>query len=218
MVHVKGMLTHGFAKKHYGQWAEDVALTHIFGKQQSGFYIDVGAFHPKHYSNTYLLYKRGWHGINIDPNYASIALFRWYRPRDINLMMGIGQDEGKKTYYEFNHQSCNTFSREQMEHMRTKKFVRYLGERNVPCMPLKNVIAEYAAGKTVDLLNIDVEGLGLDVLRSIDWELTTIRVICVEDDAFDSVNPQRSEIYTFLRDHGYTLSQKVGLSCIYMQK
>jgi len=38
-------------------------LRRIFERQSTGFYVDVGAHHPKRFSNTYFFYKKGWSGI-----------------------------------------------------------------------------------------------------------------------------------------------------------
>ena len=96
LVHLKGMLTHRFVRKHYGQWAEDVIIDSLTAGKRAGVYVDVGAYHPFHYSNTYLLYHRGWHGINIDPNPSAIMLFNWHRKRDINLNLGVSDIPGEK--------------------------------------------------------------------------------------------------------------------------
>ncbi|MDH5790264.1 MAG: hypothetical protein OEZ27_06695, partial [Nitrospinota bacterium] len=51
----------------YSQFGEDIILKgFILRNINDGFYVDVGCYHPKKYSNTYKLYKRGWRGINID--------------------------------------------------------------------------------------------------------------------------------------------------------
>ena len=42
----------------YSQEGEDMVLQRIFAQKEYGFYIDVGAHHPKRFSNTYLFYKR----------------------------------------------------------------------------------------------------------------------------------------------------------------
>ena len=55
-----------------------------FNKTDSGFYVDIGCHHPKRFSNTYLLYKKGWNGINIDANKLTISLFNIFRARDKN--------------------------------------------------------------------------------------------------------------------------------------
>jgi hypothetical protein len=42
---------------------------------------------PIKYSNTALLYKKGWTGINIDLNKTSIDLFNFTRLRDKNILV-----------------------------------------------------------------------------------------------------------------------------------
>ena len=46
-------------KNFYSQFGEDKILYEIISKINKRFYVDVGCFHPKKYSNTYMLYKRG---------------------------------------------------------------------------------------------------------------------------------------------------------------
>ena len=41
----------------------------------SGFYVDIGAFHPTEDSVTKLFYDRGWRGINVDPVPEVVASF-----------------------------------------------------------------------------------------------------------------------------------------------
>ncbi|MDO8518314.1 MAG: SAM-dependent methyltransferase, partial [bacterium] len=71
--------------KTYAQFGEDWVLAELFTDTPRGRYVDVGAHHPKRYSNTYLLYKKGWHGVNIDPNPHTIELFAKARPGDTNI-------------------------------------------------------------------------------------------------------------------------------------
>lgn len=51
--------------RSWSQEGEDQVLRRIFEKQAFGFYVDVGAHHPKRFLNTYVFYKSGWRGINI---------------------------------------------------------------------------------------------------------------------------------------------------------
>ncbi len=74
----------------YSQNGEDRILARIYERQRYGFYVDIGAHHPFRFSNTYLLYKRGWNGINIDAMPKSMELFNKYRNRDINIECGVG--------------------------------------------------------------------------------------------------------------------------------
>ena len=61
--------------RFYSQTGEDAILAHLLFDHDCGFYVDVGAFHPIQYSNTYYFYRRGWTGINIEPTPGQIDLF-----------------------------------------------------------------------------------------------------------------------------------------------
>ena len=66
-------------------------LRRIFIGKLTGFYVDIGAHHPKRFSNTYIFYQRGWRGINIDAKPGTKEVFNKLRPRDINLEVPISE-------------------------------------------------------------------------------------------------------------------------------
>lgn len=73
--------------------------------------MDVGAHHPKRFSNTHYFYKKGWRGINIDAMPGGMRLFRKIRPKDINLEIAISDKKRVLTYYVFNDHALNGFSK-----------------------------------------------------------------------------------------------------------
>ena len=84
----------GFIKrKQYSQWGEDVYINEYFKKLEKGIYLDIGCFHPFMYSNTCLLFNKGWTGINVDINQTSIDLFNIVRPNDTNICTTISEEE-----------------------------------------------------------------------------------------------------------------------------
>lgn len=80
-----------FFEKSYSQEGEDLILKRFFSNKEKGFYIDIGAHHPKRFSNTYLFYSKGWNGINIDAMPGSMRLFNQIRKRDLNLEVPIAK-------------------------------------------------------------------------------------------------------------------------------
>src|SRR5947207_1633576 len=66
----------------------------------AGFYVDVGANDPDIDNVSRVFYERGWSGINIEPLSANSAELRSKRPRDINLEIAVGEEEGTITFYE----------------------------------------------------------------------------------------------------------------------
>lgn len=72
------------SKKSYSFGGIDLLISHFFRNQSNGIYLDVGCYHPIQGSNTYLLHKKGWSGINIDLDEVSIDLFDKFRKKDFN--------------------------------------------------------------------------------------------------------------------------------------
>ena len=113
--------------KSYSIEGEDIILRRILGEKKTvGFYIDVGAHHPKRFSNTYHFYKEGWRGINIDAMPGSMKLFRKIRPRDTNLEFAISNKRQNLIYYRFNEPALNSFSKTLSIERKKKKNTKLL--------------------------------------------------------------------------------------------
>src|SRR4051794_20475695 len=99
----------------YSQYGEDIVIFNMlayFAPIENGFYVDIGAFDPRQYSNTQFLHMLGWSGINIDASSETIERFKRERPNDINLCVGVGAEDEVLTYHKFAEGACavNTFS------------------------------------------------------------------------------------------------------------
>lgn len=216
LVHFKNKFWRGFANAYYSQSGEDIIIGNFFQNKNKGFFVDVGAYHPNHYSNTHLLHKKGWRGINIDPNPSSIKLFNKHRKNDINLQMGVLNEGKEADYYIFNHHACNTFSKGQKEKMEKKSFIKIVDKIKINCLPMRDILRRYLPPDIpIDLLNIDAEGLDLEVLQSNDWSEFKPSVIIVEGTNFNFDCPNDNPIYSFLKKHSYNLYAATGLSLIF---
>jgi len=174
-----------WARLSYAQEGEDVLLDRLLAKQGNGFYVDVGAHHPKRFSNTHYFHMRGWRGINIEPNPAVHDLFGKMRSRDVNLQLGISEQAGELLYYEFDEPALNTFDEQLMRERESSTPYRVIATRRIKVEPLTAVLAAYLpSGQAIDFLSVDVEGLDLNVLRSNDWE--RFRPRCVVSEALNA--------------------------------
>lgn len=201
-------------RSSYGQFGEDAILQTLL-RARNGSYIDVGAFDPILYSNTYALYRRGWSGIVIDPNAALRPLYRIFRRRDTFVCAAIG-GTGEGTYFRFKDAAYNTCSAEDAEKRQEERGLTLLSTQPVPFRSLKSIVKEYGITK-LDLMNIDVEGMDLAVLRSHDWAVRP-RVIAIEDSEFDPDAPARSPAYSFLREKGYRLKGFARLTLVFVSE
>lgn len=198
-----------YASTYYSQEGEDAILTRIFEHKTQGFYVDVGAHHPRRYSNTYLFYRKGWSGINIEPNPDVVKAFRRERPRDTNLQIGISDHEGTLTYYLLDEPALNTFNKESAEIVQADYGYKLLGTMDIPVRRLDTVLrAHLPDAGTIDFLSIDVEGFDMAVLKSNDWASFKPTCVLVEALCMSAREAMRSEVSQFMNSAGYDLIAK----------
>ncbi len=205
---------------HFGQSAEDAILTRIFRGRTEGFYVDVGAFHPRKYSNTFVLHHFfGWSGVNIDASSRAITLFEKERPADTNVQTAVGGATDEVVYWKFDSRARNTISEDNVQRQLLRGDACVVGKEKVRTRPLADVLAEHVPeGKVIDLLNIDIEGADFQALVSNDWRRYRPRVITVEDYAVGTVGLENSEIYSLLSEKGYRFSSHAFDTSIYIEE
>ncbi|MGQ9864480.1 MAG: FkbM family methyltransferase [Bacteroidia bacterium] len=197
---------------YFSQTGEDAILRYIFerklSRREKGFYVDIGAFDPYKYSNTYLFYRNGWRGINIDPSPGVIDLFIKARPRDVNLPIAIGpQKEVRTLYLVKDRPGMNTFNRENLVRLGLDKYIEK--EVAVHTLPLAEVLDTYAhAFQHIDFFTIDVEGFEFEVLNSNDWKKYRPSAICVELNCTYVEDLKNNRTAQYLTSLGYSAVAK----------
>lgn len=197
-----------FGHRAYSQEGEDLILARYFEGQRDGFYVDVGAHHPYRFSNTYLLYRRGWRGVNIDAMPGSMEKFRRARPRDINIEVAIGSVAGSATFYIFNEPALNTFDPELAKERDVPPW-QLVQKVQRPVRTLAAVLGDaLPESQSIDVLTIDVEGRDLDVLKSNDWQRFRPRMVLVEtrDRTYRDLGNEPTVM--FLESQGYAAMAK----------
>jgi FkbM family methyltransferase len=190
---------------YFGDYAEDVIVNRFFKNLKKGFYCDIGCFHPSKGSLTYLLYKKGWSGLNIDLSKTSIDLFNIARSNDINLNIGISNYNGFSNYYECApHSPYNSLSS-------SKGFKK----KRIKVDTLDAVVNKFDI-KNIDFLNIDAENNDYKVLLGINFKNIRPKMICIEDNKFNFILMNKSKIYNYLKKKSYFLFSVCGVSQIYI--
>jgi FkbM family methyltransferase len=198
-------------------FGEDKFITNYFKKKTSGFYIDVGCYHPLDGNNTHLLYKKGWRGINIDINFYSISLFNFLRKKDTNIHSGISHKKDSLImYYRKEINMLNTLDSK----IAKIRFKNGYKKKKVSVNTLNFFIKKnYKKLKKIDFLNIDVEGSERSVLRSLDFNHYKPQLICIEIHNTKNLNDLKSNsIYKYLINKGYKMVWKKKYSFIFERK
>lgn len=215
-------IKHAFPIAHpvqsYSQRGEDILLDYFIQYKKDGFYVDVGAYDPVSISNTYKFYKRGWDGIQIEPNPVRSKLFRRYRPRTTTLMIGIGPEETIGTFYHFQEESLCTFSKESAEHSQSLGNT-LLDTQQIPMLPLRTVFEKHLGNNAIDILSVDTEGFDMEVLQTNDWQKFRPRLIVVETAEYDKgiLGKKLNEHYDpYMHSIGYQKVADTYLNTIYL--
>ena len=195
-------------RESYSQCGEDNFITKFFSKQKKGTYLDIGAFNPIKYSNTFLLYKNGWKGTNIDLNQTSIDLFNIVRPNDRNICAAISdKEENVKVNIENIFSPLNTISLN-----RSKKLNLKSVKENSYYIKSKKI--NKIVTNKFDFLNIDIEGFDIKVLKSIKLSFYKPKLICIE-----ILNSKKFfSLKKYLNKHNYVYVKKMGPSYFFRRK
>ena len=189
-------------------------MSDYFKNQDSGFYVDVGSYHPFFWNNTYLLHKKKWSGINIDANPLSTELFKFARRDDYNFNLAITNKKKNKItlYYRRKMNVLNTTD----ESFAKKNFPNGYETTDVECSTLDSVLSKTKyKGKVIDFLNIDVENTEKDVLESLSFEIYRPKLICVEIHSESEENLKNNITYQFLLEKKYEIAWQKEYSFIF---
>lgn len=181
--------------KSYSENYEDIIIDDLLGNKRNGFYVDIGANDPLRGNNTMRFYKRGWSGINIEPNKAHCRKFVAKRPRDITLNIGISQKAGKGIFFSFFPDTRSTFSETCAKRLVNRGF-KLVSSSEIELRPLADILEEYGNNRTIDFMSVDTEGYDKQVLLRNNWDKFRPLIICVES-GDESIGQLLSELGYF---------------------
>ena len=191
----------------YSHWGVDLIITKLLNSKNKGIYIDVGCHHPFLNNHSYLLYKSGWVGINIDIDYNSIDMFNFFRKSDVNIQTAVTDHKGEvDLFFYHNRAAKNTISKEFGSDAKEQK--------KINSDTLNNIIenSKFKNSK-IDFVSIDVEGNEMNVLNGFNLKKYKPKLILLEfilpnkkefyeKDINEITN---SEVYNFLIKNEYKL-------------
>jgi FkbM family methyltransferase len=181
------------APASFAQNGEDILAWNYFEHRASGFFVEVGANHPTHLSQTWFLEQRGWRGILVEPLPGCCAELRAVRKNSRVVQAAAGAQTGQA--------ALNVAASDAWSHLGPSKDVPVVERIVVAVRTLEDILAECQAPQ-VDLLSIDTEGTELEVLRGLNLEQRRPRLLLVED------HMESLDVFFYLKRQGYKLIRR----------
>ncbi|MCM1505826.1 MAG: FkbM family methyltransferase [Ruminococcus flavefaciens] len=211
----------------FSQSGEDSIIKYIFSTLRRDIkdctYLDLGANHAVHLSNTYAFYSQGARGVLLEANPELAQELTEKRPEDIVINKCLAEKSGESLdFYIMNgdglsttdYQSAQNFIKENPALEITKKIT-------VDSVTINEIIDEYFPEKAPDIMNIDIEGMELAVLKMTDFEkFRPLVIICemIEYKNGLTVGQKNNEILEFMKKNDYVEFAFTGINSIFIDK
>jgi len=192
----------------YAQWGDDVLVWDYFKGKTDGVFLEAGANHPKSLSQTYLLEKRGWTGVLVEPVPKCCEKLRAERPASQVFQNALGSPEQRGTL----RFSIPSGVMELAAALRVGEQAG-VGDRvfEAELITLTEALDE-AGILRLDYLSLDLEGMELEALKGLDFIRFRPDLLIVED-RLDNLSRHR-----FLRSKDYKLVWRNGSNQWYIPK
>lgn len=204
---------------YFSQLGQDKFIDEYFNQQNNLVFLDIGAHDGVTLSNTYFLEtERNWTGICVEAQPTefakllqnrkckciNIAVANFEGEIDFtcvdgyaNMLSGISQD--------YNESHRNRILREVNSHGGSINTIKIQAKK------LQSILDEYNI-QNIDFCSIDTEGSELNIVQSINFDKTNIKVFIIEN------NYQESTIQNFLETKGYELHCKIQWDDVFIKK
>ena len=216
------------------QFGQDDAVFELFKGKQNGFFIEAGAYDGETYSNSLKFeLKLNWTGVLVEPNPDNFEslLTKNRRAYAIKTCLSPKSEVTEVSFdaagisggiingkFKPGDEAQKAFARLKRDNKNFKpKFPYERRTIEMQCLPLTSII-EAVGNPTIDYLSLDIEGVEIQVLRSLPFEKLDIKVISIETNHIRTTYDGSSTNLDFLlRRNGYTRYKSVGVDEIYVK-
>lgn len=182
----------------YSQNNEEAVLLELLAPEKhGGFFLDVGAYDGKTFSNTLRLVELGWSGVCVEPSpsvFPGLLKTHAGNSRITCVNAAVAPSEGWLEFYDTDGDALSTSSEDHRARWAAAKvpFQKML----VYAVSWNLLLTQF--GCAFDFINVDVEGNSFDLFSALPLQkLPHLRALCVEHDW------RVSEIYTHASRFGF---------------
>ncbi|QEH66974.1 FkbM family methyltransferase [Cellulosilyticum sp. ST5] len=212
-------------KMTYSQSGEDAILAYVVIMLGLNFkditYVDLGANDPIEINNTYMFYEQGSRGILVEANPGLIDNLKKKRQGDTVLNFAIDTRDGEEIpFYIMNVSSMSTMSHQgALDAIKVNPDLSIEKIEKVQTITINTLFEKYNKGKAPEILNIDIEGEDMDIIKSIDFSKYRPILIVVEMIEFGNelmYSTKNQQIVQYIKEQGYNEYAFTGINSIFI--
>lgn len=190
--------------RFYSEYGEDRFIAENIDLPDNGFYVDVGAAHPTHTSNTAFLRDRGWGGVAIDGN-------PWWR----DSWAGVARFVEAVIYREGRQVG---FHVDMLQSRIVEANTSYPDWERSMGIRLDDVLWKNCKHEDglIDFMSLDIEGSEFDAISTFPFHAQQPRIIVSEYNTAGIGEDMRVHDL-LIRSHGYSLVHKTVTNHIFLK-
>lgn len=204
--------------KYYSQLEQDKFVDDYFNHKENGVFIEIGAHDGVSCSNTKFFEEfRNWTGICIEPGPVEFEKLKQNRTSiNINACVSNYDGQSEYTYIEGRSMMLSGLSEDYIEsHERRIEYETDLyGDKvnkiAIPVFKLQTILDNHGIFN-IDYCSIDTEGSEYNIIRSIDFDKTNIKIFSIENNYGDV------HIKNHLEKKGFVLHTKIKWDDIFIK-
>lgn len=204
------------AKASYSLEGEDLILAAILRDVHQGTYIDAGANHPTHISNTFLFYQKGWTGLAIDGNGMFAGPWAEARPKDRFVQALLSDCVKDAEFLVFPDDTMSSMDADTSKRYASRFDTCAIAVTKMKTSTLAEIRERELPDTEIHLLSVDVEGEDLNVLKGAGLAQMRPGVIVVETKNCSLYRPLGHDVVDYLTGLGYRLVAKTLLDAFFV--
>lgn len=204
--------------KYYSQLMQDKFVDEYLNQKEGGFFIEIGAHDGISCSNTLFFEEfRNWTGICIEPGPEEFKKLNENR-KSININACVSDYDGQSefTYIEGYSMMLSglsesyNYSHQNRINAEVNSYGGKINKMEMPVFKLQTILDNFNI-KDIDYCSIDTEGSEFNIIKSIDFEKTNIKIFSIEN------NYGTDDIKNYLETKGYYLHTKIQWDDIFIK-
>lgn len=171
----------------YSQSKQDEWVLSII--KHKGYFVDLGAFDGRRYSNTLRLEENGWSGLCIEPNPNNFELLKQNR-KCVLVKMAVAAHKGDLFMSDEASSSQSNFG----------------GTVLAKCDLIKNIFKDNNTPKHIDYISSDMERMDAEVWETFPFDEYSFGLATVEHCLYEGSDSFKKRIMKVMLDNGYAIA------------